>query len=73
MRIAYNLLVVIDVDEESSPSSEVNELSAQLRLAAQHVTANGAPEAGDAERLSRRQPGAPIGRNTVVYLSAVEL
>lgn len=76
MKIAYNLLVVLDVDEEDSPSAEVRELAAQCRLAAGWIVDNGAPHPGDAERLSgpATLPGAEsVGRSTVVYLSAVEL
>lgn len=65
-KIAYNALVVIDVDPENA-GNEWRELAAQLRTAAQHVVSMGAPEpGGDSDRIEHN------ARVTTI-LSAVEL
>lgn len=70
MKIAYNLLVVLDVDPDNdSAGREWRELSAQLRLAAHHVLSAGAPEPREAIRLSATGRDATV----ITYLSAVEL
>lgn len=66
MKIAYTCLVVTDVDPDADAGAEWRELSAQLRLAAQHVVTAGAPEPSDSERITSTA-------RTVTVLSAVEL
>lgn len=61
----YQLTVVIETDEEN-PAYAPRELIAQLRMAAQTVADNGAPEPGEAAQHLG-------GGNASVYLTAVEL
>lgn len=67
MKIAYNLLIVLDVDPDGDEAGrEWRELTAQLREAAFDLTREGAPEPGEARCLRRTE-------DVTVYLSAVDL
>lgn len=69
MKIAYTLLVVIDVDPDTDDAGrELRELTAQLRTAAHDLIRDGAPEPGEARRLT-----STAEEGTITYLSAVEL